>query len=103
MRKSVRAELRMLRELAYHFLTGGTVTMVKGVAVCDISKKPLLDYVSTTFGHRNHKPVKAKLTIHHHNWNHDDNRPKNRRVTLSSAHKSFHAGNGKFGAKAVTR
>lgn len=83
-------ELRMLREIANHVLTGGHVRRKNGVAVCYFCVNPLLDAVSTTFGHHNHRKVRAQITVHHRDDNHDNNKPGNRTLAHRPCHKSYH-------------
>jgi hypothetical protein len=89
MRKSIRSELRMLREMLWHF---GLVTK------CHFCHKPLLEFYNEItgatepeFGERSCPPVKTTLTIHHKNENHKDNRKKNRKPAHSACHKRYHA------------
>ena len=88
MRKSIRSELRMLREMVWHF---GLVTK------CCFCKKPLLKFhnditgaIEPEFGESSCPPVKTKLAIHHKNENHKDNRNKNRRPCHSRCHRRHH-------------
>jgi hypothetical protein len=91
MRRGVRNELRILRELTNHFMTGGHVRRDKqGHAVCYFTGIRLFKNPSTEFGHHNHLKVREAIVVHHRNGDHDDNRPKNRTLALRSAHKSYH-------------
>jgi hypothetical protein len=88
MRKSTRSELRMLREMMWHF---GLTTK------CYFCHKPLLKFHNDItganephFGDRECPPVKTVLTIHHKNEDHKDDRAKNRRPCHSSCHRRHH-------------
>lgn len=83
MRRSTKAELRMLREITWHF---GTITK------CYFCKKPLLDPGATVleFGELNSPPVKDKLVIHHSDEDHSNNEPKNRKPCHRSCHRHYH-------------
>lgn len=65
---STRTELRALREVAHFFLP---------LVCCEFCGKPLLDpkLADKIFGDKAHSPLKKlKLTVHHRNGNHRDNR-----------------------------
>jgi hypothetical protein len=86
MRRSTKAELRMLREIGWHF---GTIKK------CYFCKKPLLESstpgaTDLKFGERSFPPIKTKLAIHHQNEDHNDNRPKNRKPAHSKCHRKYH-------------
>ena len=83
MRRSTKSELRMLREITWHF---GTITK------CFFCKKPLLDPGARDleYGERGFPPVKVKLAIHHKNNDHGDNKPKNRKTAHSLCHRKYH-------------
>ena len=83
MRRSTKAELRMLREITWHI-----GTMKK----CCFCKKFLLDPGATSiaYGERSAPPVKVVLTIHHENEDHEDNRPENRKLAHSKCHRRYH-------------
>lgn len=89
-------EVRMLRELVYHFLTleasdkNEASPSTGNCAPCFFCKKPLLESVSTAFGHHSHQKIDGAITIHHRNGNHDDNRPANRKLAHRTCHRSFH-------------
>lgn len=77
MRNSTKAEIRMLREVA-HFLLP--------LLYCEFCGKPLLDpkLADKVFGEKAHTPLKKlKLTVHHRNGKHRDNR---RNSTLQLKH-----------------
>jgi len=70
MRNSTKTELRTLREVA-HFLLP--------LVCCEFCGKPLLDpkLADKVFGDKAHTPLKfLKLTIHHRNGKHRDNKRK---------------------------
>lgn len=82
MRRSTASELRMLREMVWHFTEGKK---------CPFCKKELLPGATDLeYGERNCPPIKERLTIHHSNGNHDDNRKKNRKPAHQSCHKRYH-------------
>jgi hypothetical protein len=87
MRKSTRSEIRMLREMMWHF---GLITK------CHFCNEPLLEFTGGSgmdfpeFGERNCPPVKTVLTIHHENEDHGDDRPKNRKPCHQTCHKRYH-------------
>lgn len=83
MRKSIRSELRMLREIVWHIGTSKK---------CYFCEELLLDpgAIDLRFGERSCPPVKIALAIHHRNEDHDDNRPSNRKLAHSSCHKRYH-------------
>lgn len=88
---SPRCELRMLREITNHVLSGGHVRFNKAhVAVCIFCANPLMDCISTTFGHHDHCKVRAEITVHHRDGDHDNNEPKNRTLAHRTCHKSYH-------------
>ena len=85
MRKSTRAELRMLRELGWHF---GLRTR------CRFCKKPLLeipDGVELQFGARDLPPIRTALAIHHEDEVRENNEDSNRKPAHSECHKRYHA------------
>lgn len=83
MRRSTKAELRMLREMMWHF---GTITK------CRFCHEPLLVLPKgARFGERDHSPVKARLAIHHEDEDHENNKPSNRKPAHSTCHKRHHA------------
>jgi hypothetical protein len=82
MQSDTRSELRMLRELARHFLDG---------ELCHFCGLPLLpDAAASGFGHRDHPPIDAEITVHHADGNHENNAKENRKPCHSSCHKSYH-------------
>lgn len=92
MRRSTASELRMLREMCWHWGLSKT---------CYFCKKPLLDAGANDlkFGERQFPPIKTKLAIHHRNGDHGDNLPKNRKPAHQACHKRFHIRNQHLAAK----
>ena len=83
MKPSVLKELRMLREIARHLLDG---------QVCRFCGQLILpDAAAEGFGHRNHTPIRIEMTIHHKDWNRENNVKDNRDLSHSSCHKKYHA------------
>jgi len=82
MRKSIRAELHLLREIAHDLLRGKT---------CYFCHEPLVADVDSRFGNKDNSPLHVELTVHHLNDNHEDNRPANRRWTHAAGHRAYHA------------
>lgn len=81
----------MLREITNHFLSGGHVRFNSAkVAVCFFCGEPLLECISTTFGHHDHHKVRAEITVHHRDHDHDNNAPSNRTLAHRPCHKSHH-------------
>jgi hypothetical protein len=81
MRKSSRQELRKARELLrsvfedYH---------------CIFCRQLLIPKGRVAIGECDGAPIETKITIHHANGNHDDDRKGNRRYTHTRCHKRFH-------------
>src|SRR5208283_319162 len=82
MRKSIRSELRMLRELVWH------IGIHERCYFC--GKRLLEDTGTLKFGERSCPPVKVALVIHHRNHKHEDNQTRNRKLAHSSCHKRYH-------------
>jgi hypothetical protein len=84
MRKAIRSELRMLRELTYEYLFEKT---------CCLCKQPLLQLTKTytRLGDRCAPPIKDQITIHHADGNHNNNKPVNRKKVHVLCHKKYHA------------
>jgi hypothetical protein len=82
MRKSIRAELHLLREMAHDFLRGKT---------CYFCHRPLVRDLDQTFGDKANSALRVDLTVHHLNENHDDNRPANRAWVHAAGHRAYHA------------
>jgi len=83
MQKQTKAELQMLREMAYLLLPD---------IACFFCKKPLIERPpDITFGHRRHPPVKVKLTAHHRNHNREDNYRYNVQPCHQVCHQLYHA------------
>lgn len=84
MRRSTKAELRMLREMIWYF----------GIKIkCFFCKEPLLSMKKrkAQFGARDHPPVKEKLAIHHEDEDRENNDPSNLKPCHSTCHKRHHA------------
>lgn len=83
MRRSTASELRMLREIVWHY------GLIKKCPFCE---KPLLEQGANDlkFGERQFPPVKTKLAIHHEDGDHSNNDPKNRKPAHQSCHKRYH-------------
>lgn len=83
MRSSTKSEIRMLREMIWHF---GTITK------CRFCKKPLLEAARNfQYGARDFPPVKERLAIHHEDEVRGNNDASNRKPAHSKCHKSYHA------------
>jgi hypothetical protein len=67
MQRGTKAELQMLRELAW---------LIFPAIACPFCHKPLLvRHLDMTYGHRRHPPVTTKLTVHHRDHNRENNNP----------------------------
>src|SRR5580704_2708761 len=89
MRRSIKSELRMLRVMMSHF---GLITRC---CFCKQSLLRLEDVVGSDgelhiAGKESPQPIKTKLTIHHENGKHRDNREENRKPCHQACHKAFH-------------
>lgn len=82
MRRSTRQELRKLREI---------VREVFEDVQCGLCKEPLLDSENCyNHGDGEGSPVRAGLTLHHRDGNHNNNAKKNRQWVHTRCHKSYH-------------
>ena len=84
MRRSSKSELRMLREMMWHF------GLIKRCRFC---KKPLLtwpDEREMRFGRRDFPQVKTKLCIHHEDEDRTNNDDDNRKPAHSKCHRQYH-------------
>lgn len=81
MRKSTRRELRKLRELVHLLLAAKR---------CCFCRKPLVEVEDGWQGSGDGPQLAAKVTIHHKNGDHDDNRPSNHALCHQTCHKSHH-------------
>ncbi len=83
MRRSTKSELRMLREIVWHFCT---------IKKCFFCKQPLLEMTEKEmrFGRRDFPPVKVKLAIHHEDENRRNNSRENRKPAHSKCHRRHH-------------
>lgn len=82
MRNSIRRELNKLREIARVALAGQR---------CYFCGKPLLAPADFAAGNGNGPPLTDKLTVHHKNEDHSDNRPSNHALCHQTCHKKYHA------------
>lgn len=83
MQKGTKAELQMLREMAWAFLS-----QIK----CCFCSLPLVQREpGMTFGHRRHPSVKVKLTVHHRDRNRENNKPDNLGACHQACHIAHHA------------
>lgn len=94
MRRSSRRELLKLRELVHFLLQGAGETPRRstGPYLCYFCKEQLDSYAGDFVEHGNAIGPKflEKLSIHHVNGDHDDNRSENKALCHTSCHKSFH-------------
>jgi hypothetical protein len=77
MNASTARELRLLREIAHYFLSG---------ANCYFCGQPLIAELDKRFGDKRNRPVKAQLTIHHRDENHENHARENTVWTHSGCH-----------------
>lgn len=96
MRDSTRRELHKLRELVHFLLVGAGATPVDdeviGALCCFFCKQRLDGYAGDFSEHGNSIGPKfaAKLSIHHVNGDHVDNRDLNKALCHTKCHKSHH-------------
>jgi hypothetical protein len=81
MRKSTRREVRKLREIAHYFLDD-----IK----CCFCRKPLIEINTYAPGRADGSPFDFKLTQHHKNGDHYDQRKSNRCWSHDSCHRAYH-------------
>lgn len=83
-KKSFSSEVRLLREIAWWAIR------YLRCYFCDEVFIPVKKATKLTFGHRHHKPFKLKLTLHHRDGDHDENKHDNLRWSHSTCHKRHH-------------
>lgn len=82
MRKSTRQELRKSRELIRFLLRG---------KCCYFCKRELMkDESYAKDGDGQGSPIARRITIHHVDGNHDNDKRSNKRLAHTRCHKSFH-------------
>ena len=92
MTMSLRRELYKLRELISFTLAGAGATerTVNGPLTCWFCKKPLDTNLFVRPGEAPGPRFTAKLSIHHVNGDHDDQRMENKALCHTKCHKSYH-------------
>ena len=94
MRLSSRRELYKLRELVHFLLAGAGATVRQigsGKLLCFFCLKELDDYADfDQHGNAVGPKFLAKITVHHRNDDHEDNRMDNKALCHTSCHKSYH-------------
>lgn len=89
-----RREFYKLRELVHFLLAGAGATPrtgERGSFICCFCRKELDDYTDfVKHGNATGPKFLAKLTIHHVNEDHQDNRLENKALCHTSCHKSHH-------------
>lgn len=83
-KKSFISEVRLLREIAWWAIRNLSCYF------CHVRLIPKMEADVLTYGHRQHKPFKLKLTMHHENENHSDNKDSNLKWSHSDCHKRHH-------------
>lgn len=93
MRADVKAELQMLRELAWLVFGledgNATITIPRQCCFCGFSL--LRASPPPTFGHRRHTSPPLDLTWHHQDGNRENNSRANLLPCHDSCHRSYHA------------
>ena len=80
MRNDTRAELRMLRQIAWHYLEG---------QICPFCKNALVPDWDIPYGHGDAPEMIFDLCVHHVDNDPDNNDQINRQVAHRSCHKAY--------------
>lgn len=93
MRADTKAELQMLRELAWFiFGVNPEVQFINMPRICGFCALPLLaPNPAPTFGHRRHSAPPLDLTLHHVDGNRENNSRNNLDPCHDSCHRRYHA------------
>jgi len=90
MRADTKAELQMLREIAWFYLHDKKCYFCNGYLI-DSPKRIGLPIEGLTFGHRHHQRFPQDITLHHIDENRENNKPDNVVLCHDSCHRSHHA------------